>query len=636
MDEDPATMANAEPTTGGPDPTASSATQPDSVTRGFLFADLRAYTDFVESHGAASAAELLVRYRMLARTAIARFGGAEIKTEGDSFYVVFSSVSSAVRCGLAITADAAAASSEHPDEPIRVGVGIHAGETVETGEGYVGSPVNIAARICAQAASGEVLVSETVRALTKSLLPVRFEPRGRRQLKGITDPIALFAVLETAPGAAPWAADGRRRLRGRWLLATLLGGAVLLAGAAGFGWWALHPAGLPPGAWTIGLDMPLSGDTAFRGEPVLNAVQLAIDDVNQAGGILGSPLTLEAYDDAGETPSGQDPQRGAANASSMVADPETIAMIGPWGSAVGFSVLPITNEAGLFECSPANTLPELTKPRYGALDLRSAYPDRINYVRLAPADDIQAPALASFAFHDLGATVALVIDDTEVGRDIADGFQQAFTDLGGRVVRRALNPGADPLSVLAPASDGGEAPGVVFFGGFTDTGGAQLRLAMEEAGLGSVPFLSWDGLLDGSGTDEGSFIQLVGPAAVGSYIAHASLGPHKASFAEAYRAAYGEEPDEYSAAAYACVEIIVASLRAIAATSPSADGLREALRAYAVDPSHRYETVLGTVGFDANGDSIQQFVTFYRVDPSAADGAGDWVTHKQQDFGPAP
>jgi len=626
---------------GGPDPTASSPTQPDSVTRGFLFADLRGYTDFVETHGAASAAALLDRYRKVARTAIARFGGAEIKTEGDSFYVVFSSVSSAVRCGLAITADAAASSSEHPDEPIRVGIGIHAGETVETGEGYVGSPVNIAARICAQATSGEVLVSETVRALTRSLLPVRFEPLGRRQLKGIGYPIALFAVVETAPGATPWADGGGARRRGR-RIAMLVGGAAFLAVVAGFGWWALHPpgnapaAGLPPGNWTIGLDMPLSGSGAFRGEPARNAAQLAIDDVNEAGGIFGSMLTLETYDDAGETPSGQDPERGATNALAMVADPETIAMIGPWGSAVGFSVIPVTNEAGLFECSPSNTLPELTKPRHGALDVRSAYPDRINYVRLAPSDDIQAPALASFVFHDLDATLALVIDDTDIGRDIADGFEQEFVDLGGRVVRRALNPGADPTTVLPSGSDGGEPPGVVFFGGFTDTGGAELRLAMEEAGIGSVPFLSWDGLFDGSGTEEGSFIQRAGPAAVGSYIAHASLGPHKASFADSYRDAYGEEPDEYTAASYACVEIIVASLRAIAETRPSADGLREALRAYAVDPSHRYETVLGNVGFDANGDSIQQFVTFYRVDPSAADGAGDWVTHNQQDFGPAP
>jgi ABC-type branched-subunit amino acid transport system substrate-binding protein len=160
---------------------------------------------------------------------------------------------------------------------------------------------------------------------------------------------------------------------------------------------------------------------------------------------------------------------------------------------------------------------------------------------------------------------------------------------------------------------------------------------MEDAGLGSVPFVSWDGLFDGSGADTGSFIHDVGASgAVGSHIAHASLGPHKASFAEAYRAVYGDEPDEYSAAAYACVEIIVASLREIATQSPSAAGLREALRAYAVDPSHAYATVLGTVGFDANGDSTQQFVTFYRVDPSAAGGLGDWVIDKQQDFGPAP
>lgn len=81
--------------------------------------------------------------------------------------------------------------------------------------------------------------------------------------------------------------------------------------------------------------MPLSGGAAFRGEPVRNAVQLAIDHANAAGGILGSPVLLQSYDDAGETPSGQDPQRGAANAASIIADPETIAMIGPWGSAVG-------------------------------------------------------------------------------------------------------------------------------------------------------------------------------------------------------------------------------------------------------------------------------------------------------------
>ena len=45
---------------------------------------------------------------------------------------------------------------------------------------------------------------------------------------------------------------------------------------------------------------------------------------------------------------------------------------------------------------------------------------------------------------------------------------------------------------------------------------------------------------------------------------------------------------------------------------------------------------LPALGFDANGDSLQQFVTFYRIDKSAKDGAGDWVIMKQQDFGSAP
>jgi ABC-type branched-subunit amino acid transport system substrate-binding protein len=110
--------------------------------------------------------------------------------------------------------------------------------------------------------------------------------------------------------------------------------------------------------------------------------------------------------------------------------------------------------------------------------------------------------------------------------------------------------------------------------------------------------------------------------------------PPSAAFAERYRAAYQHEPDEYSTAGYACAEVIIQGLRGVASAGPSADRLREALRAYVVDPTHRYQTVLGTVGFDANGDSTQQFVTFYRVDRSANGGAGDWVNIKQQDFGP--
>jgi class 3 adenylate cyclase/ABC-type branched-subunit amino acid transport system substrate-binding protein len=612
---------------------------PESVTRAFLFADLRGYTDFVERHGAAAAVSLLSRYRALARDAIGRFGGAEIKTEGDSFYVVFSSVSSAVRCGLALTADARTASADHPDEPIDVGVGIHAGETIELDDGYVGSAVNIAARICGQAGPCEVVVSETVRALTRTLLPVEFKSRGRRELKGIAEPIELFAVVEGAPGTSAFAAASRRRSSPR-RRAALVGGAVLAIlaavgiAAAGIDRLAGGSSGLPEGSWTIGLDMPLSGPFADGGIPVRNAVRLAIDEANDADPDDGFELVLEPYDDAGS--SGErlpSPARGVDNARAMAEDPRTIAMIGPYNSQVAEEQIPITNEAGLLQCSPSTTNPPLTKPEHGALDIRSAYPERINFVRLAPSDDNQVRGLAGFATHDLGAESALVVVAREFVQDTSEEqVIDAFGDLGARVDRMTLPRSADPKVVLG-ALRADDRPDVVVFVGTTDTGAAKLRRAMVDAGHAQTPFLALDFIQDPP-EFELSYLRRAGSAAAGTYVSHSSLPPPRASFVDAYRAAYGEEPDEYAAAAYACAQIVVESLRALAESGPSAEGLREAVRAYAVDPTHLYETIFGTLGFDANGDSTQQHVSWFRADPTVGE-FGDWVLEKQQDFGPA-
>jgi len=417
------------------------------------------------------------------------------------------------------------------------------------------------------------------------------------------------------------------RHAGRYLLG-VAGLALLIVLAA---IWAGQRGGtLPRREWTIGLDVPLSGSRAQYGTPLRDAVQMAVDDINAAGGVEGSTLVLDVRDDA------TDPDRAVANARAFVGDPNVVALIGPWGSSESFGVVPITNEAGLLECSPASTHPGLTKPRDGALDLRTAHPDAISFLRLPPADDIQAIALASFAYRDLQARSALVIDDTDVGRIIADPFEAAFQRLGGSTTRLALNPGADPRAVLA-SLDAETPPGLVFFGGQTDTGAVALRLAMADAGHASTPLLSWDAILDGDGSDRGSYVGQVGiSAAVGSYAAHASLPDQKASFADAYRQRFGFEPDEYSAAGYACAQIIAAALRGIASEGPAANEVRGLVRAFAVDPAKRFETVLGTLGFDANGDALQQFVTFYRVEASAAGGAGDWVIFKKQDFGPAP
>ena len=78
------------------------------VTRVFLFSDLRDYTAFADKHGDLAATRLIRDYRALVRSEVARYAGAEVKTEGDSFYVVFETTTSALDCAVAIMRRAAA------------------------------------------------------------------------------------------------------------------------------------------------------------------------------------------------------------------------------------------------------------------------------------------------------------------------------------------------------------------------------------------------------------------------------------------------------------------------------------------------------------------------------------------------
>lgn len=201
-----------------------------SLTRGFLFADLRGYTAFVEAHDDAAGAALLHTYRAVVRDVIARFSGAEIRTEGDSFYVTFPSASSAVAAALAIVSSAAAASKADPSLPIAVGVGVHAGETQATDEGPVGSAVNIAARLASAAGPGEVLVSETVRGLTRTSGGVRYISRGTRRLKGISEPVPVYVA---APAGTVVQARRDQRLPSRLAIALFGLTGLVLAVVAG-------------------------------------------------------------------------------------------------------------------------------------------------------------------------------------------------------------------------------------------------------------------------------------------------------------------------------------------------------------------------------------------------------------------
>jgi class 3 adenylate cyclase len=179
-----------------------------AITRAFLFSDLRDYTSFVEAKGDAAAARLLRDYRTLVRREVARHDGAEVKTEGDSFYVVFDAPSVALDCAVAILRAADVRNARDPTAPLRIGVGVHAGETVAYDDQFVGSAVNIASRLAGKADAGELIISDTLRGVVRTSRSIAMSERGPLELKGVAEPIRAWTVdwRERQPLAATEAA----------------------------------------------------------------------------------------------------------------------------------------------------------------------------------------------------------------------------------------------------------------------------------------------------------------------------------------------------------------------------------------------------------------------------------------------
>jgi branched-chain amino acid transport system substrate-binding protein len=316
--------------------------------------------------------------------------------------------------------------------------------------------------------------------------------------------------------------------------------------------------------------------------------------------------------------------------TTFASDSSVLAVVGPFNSAVAKVQIPISNEAGLLQCSPANTNEGLTKPEFGGLEKRKAHPDKINYVRVVTTDDKQGPAAAKYILEVLKKTKVYIIDDTETfGKGIADNFSKYLTDNGGTVVQRdgitSTVTDYSPYLTKAKAAN----PEAIYFGGVTASGGARILKAAVQAGLDDIPFIGPDGIYDGGADTKDSFLNLAGDDAKNAFATAAAVGdyPGKADFEAKYKAAYGKDPTGYSATGYACAQVILNALGR-AGDTPDNKTLREKLRVAAVDPTVTYKSVIGEFHFDANGDTSQLIISFYGYDAASK----NWVFKSQLDF----
>jgi pimeloyl-ACP methyl ester carboxylesterase len=163
-----------------------SVPEPDRVLATVMFTDMVGSTERAVELGDARWRELLSAHQAAVRREVVRFRGREVKTLGDGSLATFDGPARAIRCGGAIAEAARSAGLE-------VRIGLHSGEVELMDEDVGGIAVHIAARIGALAAAGEVLVSSTVKDLVAGA-GIRFEDRGARQLKGISDEWRVFAA----------------------------------------------------------------------------------------------------------------------------------------------------------------------------------------------------------------------------------------------------------------------------------------------------------------------------------------------------------------------------------------------------------------------------------------------------------
>jgi branched-chain amino acid transport system substrate-binding protein len=385
------------------------------------------------------------------------------------------------------------------------------------------------------------------------------------------------------------------------------------------------------GTVKFAIELPQQGSEKAASDPIINGIKLA---VKQAGGGAGGyKIDIpqgSIYDDA--LNGAHDPQTGANNMSQIVADADTVAVIGPLNSSVALAQIPISNEGGLLQCSPANTNPDLTKGAPAA-QLRKK-PN--NYIRVVTTDDVQGPAAAQYIFDVLKKKSVYVIDDTETfGKGVADAFDAEFIKRGGTVVKHDAAPKTtqDYVSIMTAAK--ALNPESIYFGGVTATGGARILLAAQQAGLGDIPYVGPDGINDGNGETKDSFLNLAAAAAKNSYSTLAGIGdfPGKAQFDTDYKAEYGIDATGYAGTGYACAQVVIDALRRAGETNPAdMTALREAMRVAGTATDVTYKTIVGDITFNADGDTSQKIVSIYSVDPAGANGKGDWKFETQVDY----
>ncbi|NMB44814.1 MAG: branched-chain amino acid ABC transporter substrate-binding protein [Firmicutes bacterium] len=367
-------------------------------------------------------------------------------------------------------------------------------------------------------------------------------------------------------------------------LVVLLAAAVLLATTTVLG----SAAKLPP--IKIGAAGPYTGDVSKIGLDGLNAIKMAVDEANAAGGIGGRMIEIVEADDAG------DPSKAILVAEKLAMDRAVIGVVGPMNSATVQAALPTYQRVGLPIISQSATYPNLTEMGYKVMH------------RICPRDDAQGPASARFIAEALQAKTVYIIDDkTTYGQGLSDQVEPALKAAGVEVLRGQIaieDRDFSPILTRVKAS----APDLVYLGLANPAQAASL--IKQAAGLGLQPtFMGGDGL-----KEKDQLITGAAGLAEGMYVT--SIGkdirevPEAQEFIEKFESKYGAM-SVFGGQSYEVANILIDAARR-AASDPMK--ITRANVQEALGKTSSYTGILGfPIGFDGKGDVVGASIFVYQV-----------------------
>jgi branched-chain amino acid transport system substrate-binding protein len=363
---------------------------------------------------------------------------------------------------------------------------------------------------------------------------------------------------------------------------------------------------------TIYSSLPLQGAQRPQTTDMVKGIELALE---QAGGKAGDfTVRYESLDDSTAQAGSWTPEATTANARKAAQDDSTAVYIGEFNSGASALSIPILNEAGIPQISPANTAVGLTSDEPGAA---SGEPDKYyttgerTYARIVPKDTIQGAALATVMKED-GCTRVQMTNDKEVyGAGLATNIEQSAEAQDLEIIANdAIDKNAPNYRSLASkAADAGA--DCFIFAGITANNAVQLYKDFEAA-LPDAKLYGPDGVAEAGFIDpaEGGI-----PAEVAEKVTLtvATLSPDQypesgQAFFDAFRDKHDEpNPNPYAIYGYEAMRL------ALDAIERSGTGERADILAALFETDNR-ESVLGTYSIDDNGDTTLTDYGVYTVE----------------------